>query len=100
MQQLEEWPIEKLIDYARNPRKNDHAVDAVAGAIREFGFKVPIVAKSDGTVVDGHLRPPCLGHATGIPRGAKPAGGCPIIRGECSPGASITYAPCSDVFHQ
>lgn len=56
MQQLEEWPIDRLIDYARNPRKNDHAVDAVAGAIREFGFKVPIVAKSDGTVVDGHLR--------------------------------------------
>jgi ParB-like chromosome segregation protein Spo0J len=56
MQQLEEWPIDRLIDYARNPRKNDHAVDTVAGAIREFGFKVPIVAKSDGTVVDGHLR--------------------------------------------
>jgi len=28
----------------------------VASAIREFGFRVPIVAKSDGTVVDGHLR--------------------------------------------
>lgn len=55
-QRLEHWPIDRLIDYARNPRKNDHAVDAVAGAIREFGFKVPIVAKSDGTVVDGHLR--------------------------------------------
>lgn len=50
------WPIEKFIDYARNPRKNDHAVDEVAAAIREFGFRVPIVAKSDGTVVDGHLR--------------------------------------------
>ncbi len=40
----------------RNPRKNDHAVDRVAAAIREFGFRVPVVAKSDGTVVDGHLR--------------------------------------------
>jgi DNA modification methylase len=38
------------------PRKNDHAVDKVAAAIREFGFRVPICAKSDGTVVDGHLR--------------------------------------------
>jgi len=28
----------------------------VAAAIREFGFRVPVVAKSDGTVVDGHLR--------------------------------------------
>jgi DNA modification methylase len=52
----ETWPLERLIDYARNPRKNDHAVDRVAAAIKEFGFRVPIVAKSDGLVVDGHLR--------------------------------------------
>ena len=56
MLQHETWPIDKLIEYARNPRKNDHAVDRVASAIREFGFRVPVVAKSDGTVVDGHLR--------------------------------------------
>ena len=56
MLQHETWPIDKLIEYARNPRKNDHAVDRVAAAIREFGFRVPVVAKSDGTVVDGHLR--------------------------------------------
>jgi len=54
--QFETWPIDRCIDYARNPRKNDHAVDDMAAAIREFGFRVPIVAKSDGTVVDGHLR--------------------------------------------
>lgn len=53
---FETWPIDRCVDYARNPRKNDHAVDKVAAAIREFGFRVPIVAKSDGTVVDGHLR--------------------------------------------
>jgi DNA modification methylase len=53
---FETWPIERCIDYARNPRKNDHAVDKVAAAMREFGFRVPICAKSDGTVVDGHLR--------------------------------------------
>ena len=56
MQELEQWPIDRLIEYARNPRKNDHAVDRVAAAIKEFGFRVPIVAKSDGLVVDGHLR--------------------------------------------
>ena len=56
MLQHETWPIDKLIEYACNPRKNDHAVDRVAAAIREFGFRVPVVAKSDGTVVDGHLR--------------------------------------------
>ena len=48
--------VSSLIPYARNPRKNDHAVERVAAAIREFGFKVPIIAKSDGTIVDGHLR--------------------------------------------
>lgn len=53
---LEHWPIERCIGYARNPRKNDHAVDKMAAAIREFGFRVPMLAKSDGTVVDGHLR--------------------------------------------
>ena len=53
---FETWPIERCVEYARNPRKNDHAVDKVAAAIREFGFRVPICAKSDGTVVDGHLR--------------------------------------------
>lgn len=58
MKQLtfETWPIERLIEYARNPRKNDHAVDKIAAAIKEFGFRVPVVAKSDGLVVDGHLR--------------------------------------------
>ena len=55
MQQLEEWKVSDLIEYARNPRKNDHAVDKVAAAIREFGFRVPILAKSDKTVVDGPL---------------------------------------------
>jgi hypothetical protein len=28
----------------------------MVGAIREFGFRIPIVAESDGSVVDGHLR--------------------------------------------
>jgi hypothetical protein len=56
MQQLEYWAVSDLIEYARNPRKNDHAVDKVAAAIREFGFRVPILAKSDKTIVDGHLR--------------------------------------------
>ena len=50
------WPLDRLIPYARNPRKNDEVVDKMVGAIKEFGFRIPIVAKSDGTVVDGHLR--------------------------------------------
>lgn len=53
---VEQWPIEKLIPYARNPRKNDAQVDRMVSAIKEFGFRIPVVAKSDGSVVDGHLR--------------------------------------------
>jgi site-specific DNA-methyltransferase (adenine-specific) len=49
-------PIEKLIAYSGNPRRNDHAVEAVAAAIKRFGFRVPVLAKSDGTLIDGHLR--------------------------------------------
>ena len=56
MQQLESWPTDSLIECAGNARNNDHAVDRVAAAIREFGFRVPILAKSDKTIVDGHLR--------------------------------------------
>src|SRR5205085_4975379 len=52
----EVWPIERLIPYARNPRKNDTAVDRMAASIREFGFKIPVLARSNGDVVDGHLR--------------------------------------------
>ena len=50
------WPLDKLVPYARNPRDNDPHVARMAAAIREFGFRIPIVARSDGTVVDGHLR--------------------------------------------
>jgi hypothetical protein len=52
----ETWDIDKLIPYVNNPRINDHAVDQLAAAIKEFGFKIPVIAKSDGTIVDGHLR--------------------------------------------
>lgn len=53
---VESWPTERLIPYIRNPRRNDEAVDRMCAAIREFGFRIPVVARSDGTVVDGHLR--------------------------------------------
>jgi len=54
-----ERATEDLVPYARNPRKNDAVVDQMAASIREFGFKVPILALSDGTIVDATcgLRP-------------------------------------------
>ena len=43
-----------LIPYARNPRRNEPAVDAVAASIREFGFKVPIVIDGKHEIIAGH----------------------------------------------
>ncbi len=54
--EIQMWPIDKLICYRRNPRKNDAAVDRMCGSIREFGFKIPCLVRSDGEVIDGHLR--------------------------------------------
>jgi hypothetical protein len=54
--QIQVWQVDKLVFYVRNPRKNDAAVDRMCGSIREFGFKIPVLARSDGEVVDGHLR--------------------------------------------
>jgi hypothetical protein len=54
--EVQSWPIDKLVFYLRNPRKNDAAVDRMCSSIREFGFKIPVLARSDGEVVDGHLR--------------------------------------------
>ena len=48
--------VDKLTPYAMNPRFNDSAVDAVANSIRDFGFKVPIVADKNGVIVAGHTR--------------------------------------------
>ena len=48
--------ISSLKPYTRNPRKNDAVVDRMVASIQEFGFKIPVLASSDGTVIDGHLR--------------------------------------------
>src|SRR5512143_7808 len=54
--QVETWSVNKLVPYSRNPRKNDQAVERMVASIHEFGFKIPILARSNGEVVDGHLR--------------------------------------------
>lgn len=43
---IEMWPIERLIPYIGNPRKNDHAVDRMIMAIREFGSPVLVPPSS------------------------------------------------------
>lgn len=53
---IEQWSVERLRPYERNPRKNDHVVNRMVESLREFGFRVPVLARSDGELIDGHLR--------------------------------------------
>jgi DNA modification methylase len=50
------WDVSKIKPYPHNPRHNDHAVDAVAASIREFGFHQPVVVDKRGVIVVGHTR--------------------------------------------
>jgi len=53
---LEYWEPTKLIGYIKNPRKNDQVIQRMVESISEFGFTIPVLVKSDGSVIDGHLR--------------------------------------------
>jgi ParB-like chromosome segregation protein Spo0J len=56
-QQIEQWPLDRLVPYARNARTHSAAqVAQIAASIREFGFNAPILASGDGTVIAGHGR--------------------------------------------
>jgi hypothetical protein len=49
-------PFESTGAYERNPRKNEQAVNRMSPRSSKFGFEVPILARSGGEIVDGHLR--------------------------------------------
>ena len=53
---VREVEIDRLRPWRRNPRRNDHAVDAVAGSIESFGFSVPILCDRKPTIVAGDTR--------------------------------------------
>jgi hypothetical protein len=65
------WPIDKFVLYARNPRKNDAAVDRMCASIREFGFKIPcLVATSrsswTGSLIAIRCHTDCIEHVRRI----------------------------------
>jgi ParB-like chromosome segregation protein Spo0J len=49
-------PIERVVPYERNPRRNEGAVEKVANSLREFGWQQPIVVDSEMVVIAGHTR--------------------------------------------
>jgi DNA modification methylase len=48
--------VSTIKPYEHNPRVNEHAVDAVAASIKEFGFRQPIVVDEEGVIVVGDTR--------------------------------------------
>lgn len=49
-------PVNEIIPYWRNPRRNDATVEALVPVIQKSGFNVPIVIDKNGVVVKGHAR--------------------------------------------
>ncbi len=56
MMEIVEKKIDELKPWDKNPRINDHAVDAVAKSISAFGFNVPILCDQNMTIIAGHTR--------------------------------------------
>ena len=55
--QIERWPIERLIPFARNPRTHTaEQVAQIAASIVEFGWTNPILVGADGVIIAGHAR--------------------------------------------
>lgn len=55
--QIERWPVDRLVPFARNPRTHtEEQVAQIAASIVEFGWTNPILAGSDGVVIAGHTR--------------------------------------------
>lgn len=53
---IQQLPLSDLHPYARNPRKNDDAVQAVSESIKQYGFLVPLVISADHEIIAGHTR--------------------------------------------
>jgi ParB-like chromosome segregation protein Spo0J len=53
---VETWPLDRIVRYANNPRKNDAAVEKTAASIKRFGWRQPIVVDKEGVIVAGDTR--------------------------------------------
>jgi DNA modification methylase len=54
--EVKEIGILSLKPWNDNPRKNDHAVEAVAESVRTYGFNVPIICDQNFMIIAGHTR--------------------------------------------
>ena len=54
---VEQWPIEKLVPYAKNSRTHsDDQIAQLAASIKEWGFTSAILVDEDGGIIAGHGR--------------------------------------------
>ena len=54
---VEQWPIDQVLPYGRNPRIiSEAAVAMVAASIQDFGWRQPIVVDGKGVIIVGHTR--------------------------------------------
>jgi DNA modification methylase len=52
---VEQWPIEKLVPYARNSRTHSDAqVAQIAASIKEWGFTTAVLVDEQGGLIAGH----------------------------------------------
>ena len=49
-------PIDDIIPYKNNARRNEDAVPVVKASIEQFGFRVPVCVDRDNVLVYGHTR--------------------------------------------
>src|SRR5579862_6130919 len=55
--QIEQWPTERLIPRANNPRTHSRAqVASIAASMREWGWTNPILVGADDDIIAGHAR--------------------------------------------
>ena len=54
---VEQWPIEKLVPYAKNSRTHsDEQVAQIAASIKEWGFTTAVLVDESGGIIAGHGR--------------------------------------------
>jgi DNA modification methylase len=54
---IERWPVERLVPFARNARTHSAGqVDQIAASMREWGWTNPVLVDEAGTIIAGHGR--------------------------------------------
>jgi len=56
---VQQKSIDKIIPYARNPRKNKDAIAKVAASIKEFGWQQSIAVDSEMVVANNAIPAHC-----------------------------------------